>query len=78
MHIDIFSNTETLEQGASLGKERRRLREKRIEKASCQGPVYRVESIGSGWEYPHRASGADMAAEIRFRAGLDSGMALEF
>ena len=61
---------------ASLGKGRRRERQERIEKSMCQGPIYRVESVGSGWEYPYRASVADMAAEIRYQAGLDSGMVL--
>ena len=61
---------------ASLGKGRRWERQKRIEKSMCQGPIYRVESAGSGWEYPCRASVADMAAEIRYQAGLDSGMVL--
>ena len=61
---------------ASLGEGRRRARERRIEKSLSKGPVYRVESVGSGWEYPHCASVADMAAEIRYAAGLDGGMVL--
>lgn len=34
-----------------------------------------VQSVGSGWEPPHRASVAQMAASVPFRAGLDAGMA---
>lgn len=34
-----------------------------------------VQSIGSGWEPPHRASVAQLAASVLFRAGLDAGMA---
>jgi len=34
-----------------------------------------VQSVGSGYEPPHRASLAGMLAPIPFRAGLDAGMA---
>lgn len=33
-----------------------------------------VESVGKGWEPPHRASVSGLSAEIRFAAGVDKGM----
>lgn len=33
-----------------------------------------VESVGKGWEPPHRASVSGLSAEIRFAAGIDKGM----
>ena len=57
---------------------RRRAREERREmrwlesQGMTAGQV--VESVGKGWEPPHRASVAGMSAEVRFAAGVDKGM----
>lgn len=57
---------------------RRRRRESRelrsLERAGL-GAAQVVQSTGSGYEPPHRASLAGMAASVSFRAGLDRGMA---
>lgn len=55
---------------SALSAKRRRAREKRIERAltgTCARPG-RVE--GHGWEYPYRASVANLGSEIRYHCGI--------
>lgn len=64
--------------GRSASPRRRRRREAReLRSLERGGPSASevVQSVGSGWEPPHRASVAQMAASVPFRAGLDAGMA---
>lgn len=63
---------------ASATPRRRRRREAReLRSLSRRGMSASqvVQSAGSGYEPPHRASLANMAASVPFRAGLDAGMA---
>ena len=59
----------------SLTPKRAKQREARIIKALWpKGAGKMVESTGSGYLPPHQASLVSMAAEVRYAAGIDSGM----
>jgi hypothetical protein len=59
----------------SLTPKRAKQRERRILAALNTGGAGKmVESVGSGYLPPHQASLAGMAAEVRYAAGIDSGM----
>ncbi len=49
---------------------RRRARQKKVEDFLTRAAGLPVECVGSGYEYPHRASTAGMRADIRYKAGL--------
>ena len=58
-------------------RRRRAARERRELRAlESQGlPAAKVvQSVGEGWEPPHRASVAGLSAEVRYAAGVDKGM----
>lgn len=60
---------------ASASRKRVRRREDRIAASLYpQGAGKLVESVGKGYLPPHQASVVGMAADVRFAAGLDSGM----
>lgn len=59
----------------SLTPKRARQRERRVLAALNTGGAGKmVESTGSGYLPPHQASLVGMAAEVRYAAGIDSGM----
>ena len=59
----------------SLTPRRAERRERRILAALNTGGAGKmVESVGKGYLPPHQASVAGMAAEVRYAAGIDSGM----
>ena len=59
----------------SLTPKRARRRERRILAALDTGSAGKmVESVGSGYLPPHQASLVGMSAEVRYAAGVDSGM----
>lgn len=49
---------------------RRRARQKKVDDFLTRAAGRPVECVGSGYEYPHRASTAGMRADIRYKAGL--------
>lgn len=59
----------------SLTPRRAKQRERRILAAlDTRGAGKMVESVGSGYLPPHQASVVGMSAEVRYAAGIDSGM----
>lgn len=61
----------------SMTQKRAERREKRILAALNTGGAGKlVESVGSGYLPPHQASLVEVAAEVRYAAGIDSGMIL--
>lgn len=59
----------------SLTPRRAKQRERRVLAALDAGSAGKmVESVGSGCLPPHHASFVNMAAEVRYAAGIDSGM----
>lgn len=59
----------------SLTPKRAKQRERRILAVlNTRGSGKMVESVGSGYLPPHQASLIGMAAEVRYAAGIDSGM----
>ena len=61
----------------SLTPKRAKQRERRILAVLNTGGAGKmVESVGSGYLPPHQASLVGMAAEVRYAAGIDSGMIL--
>ena len=61
----------------SAGRRRTERRERRILASLEAGGAGRmVESVGSGYVPPHQASVASASAEVRYAAGLNSGMIL--
>ena len=64
-----------LTRSRSLTPKRAKQRERRILAALDTGGAGKmVESVGSGYLPPHQASVARMKAEVRYAAGIDSGM----
>lgn len=64
-----------LTRSRSLTPKRAKQRERRILAALDTGGAGKmVESVGSGYLPPHQASVAHMKAEVRYAAGIDSGM----
>ena len=55
---------------SSMSEKRRRARQKRVDAHFEKGFPHPVEYVGSGYEYPHRASTSGMRADIRYKAGL--------
>jgi len=59
----------------SLTPKRAKQRERRILAALNTGGAGKlVESVGSGYLPPHRASLVGMSADVRYAAGIDKGM----
>ena len=59
----------------SLAPKRAKRRERRILAALDAGGAGKMAgSVGSGYLPPHQASLAGMSAEVRYAAGIDSGM----
>ena len=59
----------------SLTPKRAKQRERRILAVLNTGGAGKmVESVGSGYLPPHQASVVGMSAEVRYAAGIDSGM----
>lgn len=59
----------------SMSERRRAARERRELAPYMGGPGRVPEHSGRGYEAPHRASSVGMAAEIRYAADVDGGMA---
>lgn len=55
---------------SSLSPKRRRARQRKVDAFFEKGFPHPVEYVGSGYEYPHKASTVGMRADIRYRAGL--------
>lgn len=58
----------------SLTPKHARQRERRMLKALASGAGKMVESVGSGYLPPHRASLVGKSADVRYAAGIDKGM----
>ena len=55
---------------SSLSDKRRKARQRRIDAHFEKGFPHPVKYVGHGYEYPHKASTANMRSDIRYRAGL--------
>ena len=55
---------------SSMSPARRRARQEKVGDFFARAAGRPVEYVGSGYEYPHKASTAGMRADIRYKAGL--------
>ena len=67
-----YSNREVVlpTRDTSLSETRKNHRQKRIEKSLEEKPYRAPETIGRGYEYPHKATTSHMRADIRYNSGL--------